>query len=327
MANGPVRLGIIGCGIMGERIVRATLAHDPALIRLTALWDPDPAARARLGAGLPDLPFVDDADDVIDRAETVYIASPPAAHLEHARAALAARRAVFTEKPLGVSLEESRDFRDMAGKAERPAAVNFILASAPSVDSVRAWIEQGVVGRPERLEIYARFAQWPRDWQMDAAGWLAKRQEGGFTREVISHFLFLARRFAGPLELQSARAVFPRGDGAETAVEAELTAGGLPLRLTGDVGVIDHADHNLWVLHGSNGSVRIRDWSLAERLMPDGRWAGDPDAPGHAEARPLILKRQVEKLAAMTRGAPHDLASVGEALNVQTVVEGILASG
>jgi predicted dehydrogenase len=275
MANGPERLGIIGCGIMGERIVRATLAHDPALIRLTALWDPDPAARARLGVDLPDLPFVDDADDVIDRAETVYIASPPATHLDHARAALDARRAVFTE----------------------------------------------------RLEIAARFAQWPRDWQMDAADWLAKRHEGGFTREVVSHFLFLARRFAGPLELQSARAVFSRGDGAETAIEAELTAGGLPLRLTGDVGEVDHSDHNLWVLHGSNGSVRIRDWSLAERLMPDGSWTGDPDAPSHAEARPLILKRQVEKLAAMARGAPHDLASVGEALNVQTVVEGILASG
>lgn len=327
MAVGPVRLGIIGCGIMGERIIRATLAHDPDLIRLMALWDPDPAARERLAAEFPDLPFCSDAEDVIDLSEAVYIASPPATHLEHARAALDARRSVFTEKPLGVSVEDSRAFRDMTQRADREVAVNFILASAPSVDSVRGWIEQGVVGRPQRLEIAARFAQWPRGWQMDAAGWLAKRAEGGFTREVVSHFLFLARRLAGPLELRSARAVFPGGDGAETEIEAELTAGGLPVTLSGDVGRVDDADHNLWVLHGENGSVRIRDWSYAERLTEDGEWAGDPDAPSHAEARPLILKRQVEKLVEMTRGRPHDLASVGEALNVQTVVEDILASG
>lgn len=326
MNDGAVRLGIIGCGIMGERIIRATRAQDPALIGLSALWDPDPAARERLLAEMPDLPFMDDAADVVAASETVYIASPPATHLGHARMALEAGRAVFTEKPLSVSLPESRAFLDLVNSSGRPAAVNFILASAPSVDSIRAWLADGVIGTPQRLEIAARFAQWPRAWQMDAESWLARRAEGGFTREVVSHFLFLARRLAGPLELGSAQTVYPGGDMAETAIEAEMTAGGLPLRVTGDVGKVEDADHNLWVLHGSKGTIRIRDWSHAERLTADGAWAGDPDAPSHEVARPLILKRQVEKLARMTRGQDHDLASVEEALDVQQAVEGILAA-
>ena len=40
-----------------------------------------------------------------------------------------------------------------------------------------------------------------------------------------------------------------------------------------------------------------------------------------------ILRDQLTKLAAMTRGGDHDLATPAEALAVQTLVERILASG
>ncbi|MCC7275298.1 MAG: gfo/Idh/MocA family oxidoreductase, partial [Alphaproteobacteria bacterium] len=40
---------------------------------------------------------------------------------------------------------------------------------------------------------------------------------------------------------------------------------------------------------------------------------------------PLVLRRQLDAVAAMTRGAPHGLATTAEALDVQTVVEAILA--
>jgi hypothetical protein len=42
--------------------------------------------------------------------------------------------------------------------------------------------------------------------------------------------------------------------------------------------------------------------------------------------RPLVLRRQLEGVARMTRGEPHHLATLQEALDVQTVVEAILAS-
>jgi hypothetical protein len=40
--------------------------------------------------------------------------------------------------------------------------------------------------------------------------------------------------------------------------------------------------------------------------------------------RPLVLRRQLEAVAQMTRGEPHHLATVQEAFEVQTVVEAIL---
>ncbi|MFC7540912.1 hypothetical protein ACFQU2_17610 [Siccirubricoccus deserti] len=184
-----------------------------------------------------------------------------------------------------------------------------------------AW-RQGLV--PEALAIEVGFATWPRGWQQGAAGWLARRAEGGFTREVVSHFLFLTRRQLGPLALQEAMVRFPPGDGAETAIEARLTAGGVPVTLRGGVGTTPKDDHNTWTL---NDTIRLRDWSFAERRGADGGWAEAPDAMPNERMRPMVLRQQLAGVAAMTRGASHPLATLREALEVQEIVEAILASG
>lgn len=320
-----MRLAVIGFGIMGERIVRAALAHPSDAVGLSGVWDPSPAAMDRLRESIPAADRRATAEDAVAAADCVYVASPPAAHLDHARAALAAGKAVFTEKPLGVDLADSHAFvRETAGAR---AAVNFIFASSPAVAQLQGWIAAGAVGRPTALHIATDFRQWPRDWQSDAAGWLGKRAEGGFTREVVSHFLFLTGRILGETALLDAHVDFPPGDGAETAIEATLTAGDVPVSLTGAVGGIAAEEANVWRLEGEAGAVRLRDWSTAERLGADGGWHAAPDAMPHAEARPLILRDQLSKLAAMTAGRPHDLATPSEAFAVQELVEAILSTG
>jgi hypothetical protein len=42
--------------------------------------------------------------------------------------------------------------------------------------------------------------------------------------------------------------------------------------------------------------------------------------------RPLVLRRQLEGVAAMTRGEAHQLATLAEAFAVQEAVEAILAA-
>ena len=43
------------------------------------------------------------------------------------------------------------------------------------------------------------------------------------------------------------------------------------------------------------------------------------------QARPLALRRQLEGVAKLARGEPHHLATLADALNVQEIVEAILA--
>jgi predicted dehydrogenase len=175
----------------------------------------------------------------------------------------------------------------------------------------------------QSLEIEVAFPTWPRGWQQAAASWLAKRAEGGFTREVVSHFLFLTRRQLGPLKLLEAHVTYPPGDGAESAITARLSAGGVPVTLKGSVGTTTKDDHNTWTL---NGAIRLRDWSFAETLGADGTWAQAPDALPNEKMRPMVLKGQLAQVAAMTRGEAHRLATLREALEVQEIVEAILST-
>jgi predicted dehydrogenase len=318
-----IGFGIIGAGIMGERMLRAALEHATDSVAIAGLWDPSPAARARLGASLPALRWFDDPAALIAASECIYIASPPASHLEHAGAALAAGRAVLCEKPLASDVPAAERFVAAHGKAR--AAVNFPMATSFAAERIRTWLAGGAIGAPRTLAIEVAFAAWPRTWQRAAASWLDGRAEGGFTREVVSHFLFLSHRLFGPLALVEGRAEYPAGGRSETAVAARLTAGALSVTLKGSVGTTAQDDSNTWTLTGDAGAVRIRDWAHAERLV-DGAWQPDASALPQDQARPLVLRRQLAAVAAMTRGQPHPLATLAEALAVQRVVETVLAA-
>lgn len=322
-----IRLGIIGCGIMGERILRVTLDNSDLGVTLAGVYEPSEARRKELAAELPGAALAESLEGLIAASDCIYIASPPLTHLALARQAMAAGCAVLTEKPLAVSIADSEAFLKEANEPGRRAAVNFIFASAPAAIQVQKWIAEDVVGTPQRLEIGTRFARWPREWQEGASSWLSGPEEGGFTREVVSHFLFLTRRTFGPLTLLSANAEHAVSGAAETAIQAKLSAGDLPVRIMGDVGQVPDSDHNIWKVVGDKGTVRLRDWSYAERWdEAAGEWVGNPDAPSHAEMRPMILRGQVGKLPALVRGEDQDLATVAEALDVQRIVEAILTS-
>jgi predicted dehydrogenase len=321
-----IRLGIIGCGIMGERILRVALENSDLGVSVSGVYEPSSERRALLAKDFPSVALPTSREDLIADSDCIYIASPPLTHLDHARASMVEGCAVLTEKPLSVSIGESEAFRELARLEGSRTAVNFIFSSSPAAQQVQRWVSDGTVGIAERVDIKLAFSNWPRDWQEGASSWLSGPEEGGFTREVASHFLFLTGRAFGPATLISAVTRYDSPGTSEAAINADLEAGGLPVNLTGAVGATDQSDHNIWQVTGSRGKVRLRDWSFAERWdEASGSWLGDPDAPPHAEMRPIILRGQVGKLPALVRNEPTDLASVSEALDVQRVVEAILS--
>src|SRR5437763_617433 len=125
MKTGSVAIGIIGAGIMGERLLNAILQQDPGLLHACGLWDPAPVAMQRMARAFPQVPRMGDAAAVIAASDCVYIASPPASHLDHARAALAAGKSFYSEKPLAVDVADARAFVAQAGSR---GAVNFPFA-------------------------------------------------------------------------------------------------------------------------------------------------------------------------------------------------------
>jgi predicted dehydrogenase len=315
------RVGLIGLGIMGLRMLDR-LAQHPGLAP-AAGWDPDPDACARAMAAHPDLAIASSPEALCARADLacVYIASPPASHGAHAFAAFDAGKAAFIEKPLTTGLAEGRAIAERVALESRSAAVNFSLGQAPGLKAMEQAVRNRRFGKPVSASVDVQFAAWPRPWQMGAASWLAKRAEGGFTREVVSHFVFLLQRVLGEPEIGDVSVSYPAGDGAETALTAHLSFGGVPVTIHGKVGGTELPDRNMTTLTFETGAIRLTDWTNYA-LQEGGHWVPSPETP--EALRQAAQVGQLDELALMLAGKPHRLPSVAEGLVVQTCVEGLL---
>lgn len=318
-------IALVGLGIMGRRMIARLNEHRG--FRITALWDPAPEALAAAGRDAPGAAIGNDLAAIAARSDTtcVYIASPPASHPALCHRFFDARKAVFCEKPLTHDLAAGEALAARVREQHRPAAVNFSFASSPSFQAVVSAVGSGQLGTLRRIAITCSFARWPRDWQ-PAGRWLSERIEGGFTREVLSHFIFATQRLTGPLTVERAAPVYPPdGVTAETALTASLAGNGIAVTIDGAVrGTI--GDTNEWLVEGDRGAMRMRDWSRLERREPSGTWvpafAGSLD-----DLRARAAQSQLDQLAALLDGKPQTLATFEEALAVQRTIEAMLAGG
>ncbi len=315
------RVGIIGLGIMGNRMLDR-LAQHPDL-EATAGWDPSRNAVAATRKAHASLAIEASAEAICKRADIdcVYIASPPASHVAHAFAAFDAGKTVFLEKPLATDIKEAQAIVERVVREKRPAAINFSLAHAPGLIALEDLVKSGRLGKPVSASVDVQFAAWPRPWQMGAASWLSKRAEGGFTREVVSHFVFALQRALGAPEILESKATYPAGDDAETALQSRVLFGDVSAVITGQVGGTAVADRNLTTVEFERGAIRLIDWMNVETREGD-KWVPSGDSPEELRQRAQV--GQLDALAAMLAGRAHRLPTVAEGLAVQACVEGLL---
>ena len=315
-------VSMIGLGVMGQRMLTNMSAHDR--FNVVAAWDPDPQACAHTRERFGHVRIARDAADAIGDAGStvVYVAAPPASHREHALAAFAAGKGVYCEKPLGVDVDESRELVSHAEASGQVGVVNFTLASAAATQAVEPRLAQGALGELTGVDIRLHFSQWPRAWQMGAEAWLSRRAEGGFVREVLSHWIYLSERLFGPLMLESHWVAWPGDDRSETHVLAGLRAGALPVTVAGSVGGAgpDLVEFTVW---GERESFRIHDWNRL-RISDGSEWVErltDLDDP-----REVGYRLQLDNAAAAFAGEAHSMPSFADALSVQITVERILGA-
>ena len=315
-------VSIIGLGVMGQRML-GSMAINNRFAVVTA-WDPDAGACRRTRDRYPDIRIAGSAEEAIDAADTrvVYIACPPVWHKPYAIAAIEAGKAIYCEKPLGVGVAESRDLVERAQAAGAVNIVNFSLASAAAVSEVEKRLAAGALGRLAGIDVRVHFSQWPREWQVDAAAWLSYREQGGFTREVLSHWVYLSERLFGPATLSSAAARYPDDGLAETHIVAALEAGGLPVSIAGSVGGVgpDRVEYTIW---GSRQSCRIYDWN---RLFASDGGDWQAQLTHIDDPRALGYQLQLDNAAAAIAGAGHSMPDFADALSVQILIEDMLAA-
>jgi 1,5-anhydro-D-fructose reductase (1,5-anhydro-D-mannitol-forming) len=311
-------IGIIGLGIMGQRMLSNMSLHDA--FDVVAIFDPDQIS--------PDLPYINSADELIAHPDVdlIYIACPPEYHEGYAIAAAKAGKPVFCEKPLGINVAQSQKLVETIESMGIQNAVNFSFAASPSRAFLRSYLADGAFGKIEAIDIRLHFSTWPRHWQ-EAATWLGKRRQGGYVREVLSHFVYLTESVFGPLSLEQAIVRYPYGmdgDLAESHVYANLTCSDVPVSVAGGIGGTgpDRIEFTVW---GQKNSCRLDDWYTA--YLSDGqtwRLAMTEIDDLKGDIRQVGRVRQLDNLVKFMRGEAHELPDFRAALSVQQIIEGIL---
>ncbi|MFJ3472533.1 Gfo/Idh/MocA family protein [Microbacterium maritypicum] len=145
--DGPVGVGIIGAGNISDQYL-SNLTTFPD-VRVLAIGDllEDRAQAQAAKYGVPRSGGVDAvlADPEIDIVVNLTI---PAVHVEVSEAIIAAGKHVWTEKPIGVSREESRRLLEKADAAGLRIGVAPDTVLGPGVQTAKRAIARGDIGRP-----------------------------------------------------------------------------------------------------------------------------------------------------------------------------------
>ena len=191
-----LRFGLFGAGRIGSMHAR-NLAANPR-IELAYVYDIDePAARkAAEGAGArvaPDITTIL-TDATVD---AVLIASPTNTHVDLIIQAVEAGKAVLCEKPIDLDINRANRCRDKIADCKVPIQIGFNRRFDPSHSALNEAVQNGDIGRIEKLIITSRDpAPPPIDYV---------KVSGGLFRDMMIHDFDLARFVMGeePTEISA----------------------------------------------------------------------------------------------------------------------------
>lgn len=197
-----VNWGIVGCGEVCERKSGPPMyltEHSSlvAVMRRDREKLADFARRHRVAKSYTD------ADALIADPEVgiVYIATPPASHMELALKALAAGKPVYVEKPMAMTHAECLAMIAAAEKAGQRLFVAYYRRALPYFLKVRQLLDTGAVGDPLTAEVRYLRPESPADRDPANRPWRLRREIGGegYFYDLAPHTLDILDFLLGPV--------------------------------------------------------------------------------------------------------------------------------
>lgn len=260
-----ISIGIIGAGIVGERIIKQIQQENG--VEIIGVFDEN-SERLQTLKQMYDVRLAASLDEIFySKADWVYIGTPPASHAAIAKQAADAGLNVLSEKPLAHNAEAGEQMVAAITENRVRSAMHFPLMYSPAVHEMAKRSKNGSIGEIIRIELQTFFPEWPRAWQQTP--WIGSRLEGGFIREVFPHYLQLIHRIFGDIAFAEHHVNYPdQPDLCETGLIAYgLVNGSTPLLLTGLSGV-GQEELLQFKIYGTKGVLTLENWSqlyLAEK--------------------------------------------------------------
>ena len=240
----PIRIAVIGAGIMGQKHARIYSEIEGA--QLSAIVDLDEdrakALAARCGARSAYRDFREALE--AEELDAVHVATPDFLHKEPVIAALKSGRHVLVEKPLATTVADAEEIARISGETGAHVMVNYTHRWAAPYARAREIISGGEIGSP--VMVYARKDDtlWAATEMMS---WTAKTSPASYlsTHDIDLVLWFLETEVSSVYALGVRKVLAGRNIDTEDAVQALVRFG------NGAIGTFE----SCWVLPNSMPTV------------------------------------------------------------------------
>lgn len=254
-----LRVGVIGCGRMGERRA-GTVMQNPDTT-LIAVADADPGRADSLAATLGCV--AEDVDSLVrlPDIDSVFVCTPNRFHAEISTALIEHGKHVICEKPLACTPAEATAMVEAAAAHGVTVKVGANLRYFANVQKAHALLHAGEIGEPVSLRGWVGNNGWPaQSWYADPA-----MSGGGTVIDNGCHLFDLVRWFLGDVESCTGTTSTLYWD-----VPVEDQGVGVFTTSTGQLAVI-HTSWTEWTtyfafdLYGNKGAISVDNRLPAER--------------------------------------------------------------
>lgn len=183
----PLRFALLGAGRIGKVHAVAITANPDA--RLVAVADAVEATARHIAALHGCEIRLIDAIEAAKDIDAVVICTPTDTHADLIERFCRAKKAVFCEKPIDLSLKRVRECLDVVRQTRGTLMVGFNRRFDPHFIAVRKAIDEGAIGKVEQVVITSRDPGPP---PLDYV-----KRSGGIFRDMTIHDFDMARFMLG----------------------------------------------------------------------------------------------------------------------------------
>ncbi len=311
-----INIGIIGAGVVGERLINAIKRHPQGNVK--GIYDVN-AERLEEIANKYNIPTVKFYNELLEDKDidVIYLAVPPKYHHPIAMDIISSNKHFLCEKPLANSSEEAREMYEGVENNKVINAMNFPTVYTTAFKKLKSLLDEGFIGDLLRIELQGYFTYWPRLWQKN--NWIASREQGGFVREVFTHFVQMIQSLYGEMSNITSFIEYPEHEAmSETGIIARANLkNSIPVLFNG-ISNIGMKEELSFTIYGTEGTVSLVNWREL--------WVSNKDSKKEKLelADNAHLVELLEEFFKAMNGEKANLVTFKEGYETQKVIEKLL---
>jgi predicted dehydrogenase len=269
LMSGKVRWGVIGSGGIARRrtIPEGIMAAQNAI--LDGVFDANEEAGKSAAEQFKAQRFDSVEALLAGDIDAVYIATPASFHARHVTQAAAARKHVLCEKPLGMTVRETRAMVNACARAGVVLGTAFMMRFTAQHRAARDMIRRGDLGTLVygRAQLSCWYPPIPGAWRQDPV-----LGGGGSLIDMGGHCIDLLEMFFGDVVAVSCRIAhlvhsYRSEDSAVTLLEFQ---GGALATVDSYFCIPDESSRNVLEIYGSRGSI-LAEGTIGQNAEEIGR--------------------------------------------------------